>query len=240
VEQMINMFPKMRRLRANVVSLSLTVMGRRRYRGARKSDFRFLRFLIGIIVALVHSIAILADSWFNMRLIYSLPLWLGAIAMLGLALRADQPSPTAAIPLKQASAHGVSFDYPSDLALETELDDVSTKLNLKHGDRLPSILVQVYKVSLTPDKALEINVRHGREMCNRKGWPLTETPIQDQIGGKQCAGTEFLFTANEVQFRQRFLTAIVGKRTIFVMTLSKTVDDDLAQTLFKPVLSSIR
>ena len=154
--------------------------------------------------------------------------------------RAEQPSDKPQAPMKQASAHGVTFIYASDLTLETEVDDAGTKLYLKNGGRLPSILVQVYTADVTPEKALEVNTRHHRELCVRKDWKFTELPIREEIAGKQSNGTEITFTANDVQFRQRFLTLSVGKRTVFVMTMCKSIDDELARNLLKPIATSMR
>ena len=170
----------------------------------------------------------------------NLPL-LPLIALLfGCHLQSGEPQALPSATLKHASAHDVSIDYSSDLTLETEVDDVSTKLYLKRDARLPSILVQVYTADVTPEKALEINTRHHRELCVRKDWKFSELPIREEIAGKQCNGTEITFTANDVQFRQRFLTLTVGKRTVFVMTMCKSIDDEVARNLFKPIATSMR
>ena len=142
--------------------------------------------------------------------------------------------------VKEASAHGVAFYYPSELTLTTETDDTGTKLKFTNGDGLPSILVQVYNVAVTPEDALEVNVRLHRELYERKGWEFKETPTGGQIARKQCNGTDILFTANEMQFHQRFLTLPVGKRTVFVMTMSKPSDDELTRHFLAPIAASMR
>ena len=168
-----------------------------------------------------------------------LPLVLISAVCLASSLPAQDPAKPKAPGAQQTSAHGVSFEYPGELRQTATTDTTGSQYQLKPAAGQPSLLVQIYSTDITPEKALELNLRKNRELKNSRNSRFSERAVQETIAGQPCAGKEFRYLVKGVPVQQRFFTLAVNNRTVLVMTLGRLSDDDVTRKHFAPVLASL-